>query len=243
MAPAPQLSRRRAVLELTVSYVLILLVIWTPNPFQRFLYLAAVVVLAAILALSFESCDKLGLRGTNLSHSLWIAVAALLIAAFLIVIAAHLHTLHAPRTIPGFIARYWGYALWAFVQQILLQDVFLRRLLVLTPSPRIAALAAAVIFALAHLPNPILVPLTLLWGFLSCLLFLHYRNIIPLAIAHATIGITLAITIPSPLIRNMRVGRGFLRYGTPHHHAPGAQRLSSEAWVRRTMGAPFIAQR
>ena len=210
------MSRRRAFLELTVSYTLILLVIWTPHSVQRVLYIVAVIVLAAILALSFQSCDKLGLRATNLLRSLWVAIVALLLAAILILIAAHLHTLHAPQTVSGLIARYWGYALWAFVQQILLQDLFLRRLLILTRSPRLAAFLAALIFALAHLPNPILVPITLLWGFLSCLLFLHYRNIIPLAVAHAVFGITLAITIPPPLIHNMRVGLGYLRYRGPH---------------------------
>jgi len=244
------MSRRRAILELAIAYALILLVIWTPHPFQRVLYIAAVIVLAVILAFSFESCDKLGLRRTNLARSLWIAVAALILAAIVIVLAIHYHTLHAPPTVGRFIARYWGYALWAFVQQILLQDVFLRRLLILIPSPRAAALAAAIIFAAAHLPNPILVPITLLWGFISCLLFIRYRNIIPLAIAHAAFGITLAIAIPSPLIRNMRVGLGFLHYGGHHPHTgklanrtagkleapnlrrPGAPRLDSETCVR-----------
>jgi membrane protease YdiL (CAAX protease family) len=211
------MSRRRAILELALAYTLILAVIWTPNPYQRVFYIAAVITLAAILTLSFQSRDKLGLRLTNLSRSLWIAIVALLLAAALILTAAHLHTLRAPHSTSQFIARYWGYALWAFVQQILLQDVFLRRLLILLPSPRTAAIAAATLFALAHLPNPILTAITLLWGFLSCLLFLRYRNIIPLAIAHAAFGITLAITVPPPLIHNMRVGLGFLRFH-PHHY-------------------------
>jgi membrane protease YdiL (CAAX protease family) len=211
------MTRRRAFLELAVSYALILLVIWTPNPFQRVLYIATVIVLTFILARSFESCARLGLRRTNLARSLWIAIAALLLAAIIVLMAVHEHTLRTPPTAGAFIARYWGYALWAFVQQILLQDVFLRRLLILIPSPRAAALTAALIFALAHLPNPILTPITFVWGFLSCILFLRYRNIIPLAIAHAALGITLAITIPSPLIRNMRVGLGFLHYGHRHH--------------------------
>ncbi len=216
MASRP-LTRRRALLELALSYTFILLVIWTPYPWQRIFYIAAVITLAAILAFSFQSCDKLGIRRTNLLRSLWIAILALILAAIIIVVAAPLHTLRAPHSVSSFIARYWGYALWAFVQQILLQDLFLRRLLIPIPSnPCVAALAAAVLFASAHLPNPILTPITLFWGFLSCLLFLHYRNIIPLAIAHAALGITLAITIPSPLIHNMRVGLGFLHYH-PHH--------------------------
>ena len=209
------MTRRRAIVELTLAHTLILLVIWTPNPWQRIFYIASVITLAAIFILSFQSARALGLRVTNLLRTLWIVIIALALAAALILIAAHFHTLHNTS---HFIARYWGYALWAFVQQILLQDIFLRRLLILIPSkPHIAALAAAMLFALAHLPNPILTPITLLWGFISCLLFLHYRNIIPLAITHAALGITLAITIPPPVIHNMRVGLGFLRFH-PHHH-------------------------
>ena len=210
------MTRRRALLELSLSYTLILAVIWTPNPWQRILYIAAVIALAAIIILSFQSARALGLQLTNLGRSLWIAIVALILAAIIILIAAQFDTLHNTS---HFISRYWGYALWAFVQQILLQDVFLRRLLILIPSkPHLAALVAAVLFASAHLPNPILTPITLLWGFLSCLLFLHYRNIIPLAIAHAALGITLAITIPPPLIHNMRVGLGFLRFHPRHHY-------------------------
>ena len=217
------MTRRRAALELALAYTLILIVIWTPNPWQRICYIAAVIALAAILIFSFQSARALGLQLTNLARSLWIVVLALVLAAALILIAAHEHTLHNTS---HFIARYWGYALWAFVQQILLQDIFLRRLLILIPSkPHIAALAAAVLFASAHLPNPILTPITLLWGFLSCLLFLHYRNIIPLAITHAALGITLAITIPPPLIHNMRVGLGYLRFHPHHHYRRGPQRV------------------
>jgi membrane protease YdiL (CAAX protease family) len=232
------LTPRRALLELTLSYILILLVIWTPSPWQRIFYIAAVIALTTILALSFQSARALGLQRTNLGRSLWVAIVALILAAIIFLTAAHLHTLRAPHSASQFFARYWGYALWAFVQQILLQDVFLRRLLVLIPSkPRVAALAAATLFALAHLPNPVLTPITLLWGFISCLLFLHYRNIIPLAIAHAAFGITLAVTIPSPLIHNMRVGLGFLRFH-PHHHYRSHidHTVSTNVWV--TADAP-----
>jgi hypothetical protein len=149
-----QMSCRRALLKLTISYGLILLVIWTANPYQRILYITAVVVLAVILALSFESCDKLGLRRTNLLRSLWIAVAALLLAAVLILIAAHFHTLHAPHTVSGRIARFWGYALWPSSGRFSCRMSFLRRLLIITPSPRLAAFLARLIFALAHRPTP-----------------------------------------------------------------------------------------
>jgi membrane protease YdiL (CAAX protease family) len=81
--------------------------------------------------------------------------------------------------------------------------------------PRAAALAAAVIFSLAHLPNPILTVVTFVWGLLACLIFLSYRNLYVLAVAHAILGITVAMSVPGPVIRNMRVGLGYLKYD-PH---------------------------
>jgi membrane protease YdiL (CAAX protease family) len=111
------------------------------------------------------------------------------------------------------------YALWACFQQLLLQGFFLPRFLGLMKGGRAAALLAAGLFALAHLPNPVLTPVTLLWGFVACLLFLRYRNLYPLALAHAIFGITIAITIPGPVDHNMRVGLGYLTYGH-HRHVP-----------------------
>jgi membrane protease YdiL (CAAX protease family) len=129
-----------------------------------------------------------------------------------------MHTLHAPTSPSLFVKRYSGYILFACVQQALLQDFFLLRLLRLMRTPNAAALAAAAIFSLAHLPNPILTVITLFWGLISCLLFLRYRNLYPLAIAHAILGVTVAICVPGPTIHNMRVGLGYLTYSQHIHH-------------------------
>jgi hypothetical protein len=77
---------------------------------------------------------------------------------------------------------------------------------------------AAGIFSIAHLPSPILTPITLIWGFAACLIFLRYRNLYPLAMAHAILGISIAITIPGHVDHNMRVGLGYLTY--KHAHRP-----------------------
>jgi hypothetical protein len=131
-----------------------------------------------------------------------------------------LQTLHVPSTLLAFINTYWAYALWAAVQQFLLQCFFLSRLLRLLPGPKAAAFAAASIFAIAHLPSPILTSVTFLWGLAACLVFLRYRNLYPLAIAHAILGISIAITVPGPVDHNMRVGLGYLTY-RQHHEHPG----------------------
>ncbi len=221
---APARSKRRIFIELTICYGLILLVIWTPRPWQKHLWWIAAVIVAIIAALSFNGLKPMGLRMGNIFRSTWIAGLALLLSTAAVVAAIQLHTLHLPNGgASAFVKTYWIYALWACVQQLLLQGFFLPRFMVLTRNPRNAALIAGVLFALAHLPNPILTPVTLAWGFAACLLFLHYRNLYPLAMAHAIVGITITISIPAPLDHNMRVGLGYLTY---NHPAPNPTDLS-----------------
>jgi len=206
--------KRRDLLELSIGYALVLAVIWTPRPWQRLLYWAAAVFLAAVLWFAFEGWPAMGLRTANLARSIWIAGVALLMAAVAVLIAQRMHTLQPTAGLVPFIKRYWGYALWAFAQQVLLQAFFLPRLLRLMRRPGSAALAAAAIFSLAHLPSPILTVVTFIWGYAACLLFLRYRNLYPLALAHAIFGIAIAVTVPGPVVRNMRVGLGYLTYAT-----------------------------
>ncbi len=226
-------SKQRDLLELSVGYILILLVIWTPRPWQRPLYLAAIVWIAVVTCISFDGWRTIGLRVSAPLRSVWIVGAALTLAAVSVATAARLNTLHLPDSTVLFIQRYWGYAIWACLQQFLLQDFFLLRLLRLLPTKTVAVIAAAFLFALAHLPNPILTPITLLWGFASCLLFLRYRNLYPLALAHAILGICVAITIPGPVNHNMRVGLGYLTYRPyiSHHLSQNDHIVSTNACV------------
>lgn len=218
LAVAP--GKRRILLELVIPYGLILLVIWTPRPLQKLLWWVAAAAIVAIFWMSFDRMKQLGLRTAGFSRSLWVAGAALLVAAIAVLVATQLHTLRLPNGgALAFLKTYWAYALWACVQQLLLQGFFLPRCLRLSKSTISAALLAAVLFALAHLPNPILTPVTLIWGFAACLLFLNYRNLYPLAMAHAIVGIAIAITVPGPVDHNMRVGLGYLTYRQHAHDA------------------------
>ncbi len=208
-------SKPRDLLEIVIAYGLILAVIWTPRPWQGVLWGVAAAGVLALTWASFEGFAAMGLQRKNLWRSLWIAGVALLVAGAAMGVAAHLHTLKLPSGPLAFLGTYCAYAIWAGAQQFLLQGFFLLRLQRLIPNPWLAALAAALLFALAHLPSAFLVPATFLWGLASCLLFLRYRNLYPLAAAHAILGVTVAMTIPGPMDHNMRVGLGYLRY---HHH-------------------------
>ena len=71
---------------------------------------------------------------------------------------------------------------------------------------------ASALFAAAHLPNPVLLAAALAGSLFFCEMFRRYRSIYPLGIAHALLGLTLAVTIPDSLLHHMRVGLGYLRY-------------------------------
>lgn len=225
--PAPGLAhsrgRRRDLAELVIAYTLILAVIWTPRPWQQWLWLVAVVIIAAIIAFSFEGLRAMGLRAANFFRSLWVVGAALAVSGIAVATAARMHTLHGPSAPLPLIEGFWAYAIWSGVQQFLLQCFFLSRLLRLLPKPRQAAFAAAGLFALAHLPNPVLAVLTVVWGSVACLVFLRYRNLYPLAIAHAVLGITIAVAVPGHVDHNMRVGLGYLKYHRGERHRPLAE--------------------
>ena len=207
--------RTRDLAELAIGYGLILATIWTPNPTQRILYWTAFAWIAttAFLRRKETAPNGLGLRG--LLPSLWIAALATAIFLAAIALAEHLHTLHplyGPLPVVVHIA---GYALWALMQQFILQVYVLLRLLRLGMKRNSAVALAAALFAIAHIPNPVLVALTLAWGAISCLLFLRYRNLYALALAHGILGMCLAVTVPNPINHHMRVGLGYLEY---HRH-------------------------
>jgi hypothetical protein len=208
-------ARSRPLLELCGGYGLILATCWTPRPFQRWIYLASVVFILITTWRAFPGWQALGFRRAGLLRSSWVVLVAAFALATAIVIALRLHTYHAPHGFARWVLTFGGYAVWSFVQQFLLQGYFLYRFLKLVPRREFAVLAAAGIFAAAHLPNPVLTPLTLVGGLVACFVFLQCRNIYPLMLAHAILGIMISICVPGPVVRNMRVGLGYLHYHRP----------------------------
>src|SRR6202167_4825835 len=159
------------VVEFCVGYGLILATIWTLNPWQRWFYWIAIAWIVVTTCMHRPTWKALGLGLPGLVQSLWVVGAALL--AGLAVYTAHrlhsLHRLHGPTPL---ISHVWEYLIWAVMQQFLLQIYFLLRLQRMLPGKVAPVVAAAGLFALAHLPNPVLTPVTLVWGIAACVLFL-----------------------------------------------------------------------
>lgn len=203
-------SRRRDLVELIFGYGFIVGIIWSPQRAQAILSPVALAATLFIVLARRPSRDELGFGTRGLRSSFWILPAAIVLALLSLWAAAKAGTLH-PLYKANF-GHVTGYILWTIYQQFLLQDYFLARLLRLVSNEAAAVIVTALLFSAAHLPSPWLTAATLIWGIVSCALFLRYRNIWMLGLAQGILGLCLAICIPDALHHHLRVGLGYLKY-------------------------------
>ena len=200
----------RTLLELFVTYALILITIWTSRRTQRVLFYTTGGWILLSSLFPRQSRELGGFKPSGLRRSWWIIAAALAAGGLAVTIARDVGTLHLPsRLLP---VRIPGYVVWSLVQQYILQYYFLERLRRLTAHTYLAVVTTGVLFALAHLPNPLLTIAALFWGITACALFVRYRDIYSLGVAHAILGLCVAFTVPDAIHHGMRVGSGYKTY-------------------------------
>jgi membrane protease YdiL (CAAX protease family) len=198
---------RRDLIEISVVFLCILVAVWTPpsrvNSFFSITAAACVVV--------FAIAGRWGARDLGLTRPMagagyiLLTGAALCGAVALIGIPLHFvgeaHAVHLLRSCQ--------YAVWAFEQEFILQSIFFLRLEAVL-GPRRAAIGAAALFALVHIPSPVLTVFSFFGGILFCEMFRRWRNLYPLGIVHGALGLTIAASLPDRWLHHMRVGIGYL---------------------------------
>ena len=148
----------------------------------------------------------MGLSTANLVRSLWAVGCAMVVTVAAIALAGSF-TLCISRPRPAVLAALRDSTRSGpEFSRSFCSGSFCRVRCACCPTPTSAAAFTAGLFAVAHLPNPILTLITLVFGLASCFFFLYYRNLVPLALAHAMLGICIGITIPASMDHNMRVG-------------------------------------
>lgn len=103
------------------------------------------------------------------------------------------------------------YFAWCLLQEFVLQSFFANRLLQAFAEPRRAAWINGFVFAAVHLPNPVLVPVTFLGGYILTRVFFATRNLLPLALAQAIVGSLLAVSLQVGWHHGLRAGPGYYR--------------------------------
>ena len=207
---APGLSTLAAWLEVGLVFALILLAVWTrQGGVNTVASLSAVGCILWFTSRSPYSMRELGFsaptNGTMITLSLGIVLAGMILVsgAFMKLMLGPSHPVPMDRA--------WQYAIWAFTQEFILQSFLYLRLKSALGHGR-AAWLAATLFAVAHLPSPVLTVLSFLGALIFCELFHRYRNLVPIGLVHASLGLIIAASLPDSLLHHMRVGIGYLTY-------------------------------
>jgi membrane protease YdiL (CAAX protease family) len=198
--------------ELAISFTAIMAVLWLPTRQQVIFGPIALLGPLVIVLRQRPRLYQLGLGWRGLVSSLWVLPAAAVTATAGILLArasGTFHDLYKPD-----LAHVGGYIIWTIYQQFLLQDYFMPRLTRVLQTDAAMALAA-VLFAIAHLPNVVLTVATLAWGAISCALFRRYRSLIVIGIAQGLLGLCFAVCVPDAYLHHMRVGLGYWNYHPP----------------------------
>jgi hypothetical protein len=195
---------------IAVGYTLIMVTIWSePEMQHRLFWVDAAFFFCAAVASFWRRPFQL----PQLESSLIVVAVGVAIAALMLFAAAKAGTLHGLFGTRQPLLHAGMYMIWALVQQWIQQSFFFVRLERLLHRGVLASFTAAVMFGLAHLPNPVLAPATFLGGWLLSELYRRYRSVVPLGIAQGLIGLAIALSVPDQIHHHMRVGLGYLTYG------------------------------
>ena len=200
--PVADGQRRASVIAEAFAFFLVLLTyLWLlviPLPWSGVLVLLAVAVSWHRRSLTPKSLG-LGWEELRASGRRWAGVWIFSIALFLIL---------GHRSLFSYAALKHGgvYFAWAAAQQVVYQSMTYLPLRDNLKRRWLAVGLAGVAFSIMHVPNPVLVLATLVWGVASSLLFERCRTVWGLALLQMMLSSTLFWITPPELNRNFRIG-------------------------------------
>jgi hypothetical protein len=205
-------SRTLALAEIVSVALSCLIAEWVFLSFlsrYRWLVIVPLLLAVAFMVLSQsaygESVRDLGFRSDNLVQTLRLLIWPTLIAVIIIFVVGWYLT--GPPSLPRLLRpRLLVVPAWALFQQYALQGFINRRAQVAFGKGVVSVLLVAVVFAVLHLPNPVLSILTLLGGLIWAAVYQREANLFALAASHTVASISLAIALPLNVINGLRVG-------------------------------------
>jgi hypothetical protein len=193
-------------------FVLIMVYIWWVRLYHPWVALAVLGFVVSTHPVHGESLRGLGFGWKELCGAFpavmpWLAAVVLAIsgAGFL---AGTVRRTSAAQAALGILA----YSVWGLFQQYLLNAYFVNRLAEFRGRTRgqFVPLAAAALFALAHLPNWFLMPITFAGGYACARVYLEFRSLYVLALAHGLVAFVLLLVVPDSVSAHFLIGPRYL---------------------------------
>jgi membrane protease YdiL (CAAX protease family) len=212
-------SRSRAAAEIGFVVLCVLIAEWAVIPIFGRNKKIGMIPIAAVLIFSFlshrtrrESAREIGFTGKNFLGAFRLLLPWMIPASALLIAAGWtLGSLHysGPRSWGAIaLSQFWLF-LWGLMQQYALQAIVNRRAQEIWRKGWLSTMAAALIFAVLHLPNVWLTTATLAAGVLWASVYQRTPNLFALAISHSLMTSVLACSISPAVLHGMRVGYNY----------------------------------
>ena len=197
--------------QIALVYVLIEAALWTPQgTINSIATLSAVFFILLFTRLASCSPQELGVSIPTSRVIVRTLTGGLILAMCVPLLSLALgNHLGVGRILP--LHEACAYAVWAMMQEFILQSFFFVRFESLLGSVR-AVIITSFVFAAAHIPNLVLAIASFAAALFFCETFRRYRNIYPLGLVHAALGLLMATSFPDSRLHHMRVGIGFVRF-------------------------------